>query len=61
MRYTPITAVIIEGAVKLKVIVKYGVGIDAIDIEATKRRKIPVVVKSRDPRLLGQEQGVIYA
>jgi D-3-phosphoglycerate dehydrogenase len=29
--------------VKLKAIVKYGVGIDAIDIEAAKRRKIPVV------------------
>jgi D-3-phosphoglycerate dehydrogenase len=43
MCYTPITAVIIENAVKLKGIVKYGVGIDAIDIEAAKCRKIPVV------------------
>jgi D-3-phosphoglycerate dehydrogenase len=43
MCYTPITATIIEGAVKLKAIVKYGVGIDAIDIDAAKRRKIPVV------------------
>ena len=43
MCYTPITASIIENAVKLKGIVKYGVGIDAIDIEAAKARKIPVV------------------
>jgi D-3-phosphoglycerate dehydrogenase len=43
MCYTPITARVIEAAVKLRGIVKYGVGIDAIDIEAAKRRKIPVV------------------
>ncbi len=43
MCYTPITAAIIDNTVKLKAIVKYGVGIDAIDIEAAKRRKIPVV------------------
>lgn len=43
MCYTPITARIINNAVKLKGIVKYGVGIDAIDIEAAKARKIPVV------------------
>jgi len=43
MCYTPITARIIDNAVKLKGIVKYGVGIDAIDIEAAKARKIPVV------------------
>lgn len=43
MCYTPITAAIIDNAVKLKGIVKYGVGIDAIDIEAAKARKIPVV------------------
>lgn len=43
MCYTPITARIINGAQKLKGIVKYGVGIDAIDIEAAKARKIPVV------------------
>ena len=43
MCYTPITARIIDSAVKLKGIVKYGVGIDAIDIEAAKARKIPVV------------------
>ncbi len=43
MCYTPITAAIIDNAVKLKAIVKYGVGIDAIDIDAARRRKIPVV------------------
>ncbi len=43
MCYTPITARIIESAPRLRGIVKYGVGIDAIDIEAAKRRRIPVV------------------
>ena len=43
MCYTPITSRIIEAAQQLRGIVKYGVGIDAIDIEAAKARKIPVV------------------
>ena len=43
MCYTPITARVISQAKRLKGIVKYGVGIDAIDIEAAKQRKIPVV------------------
>lgn len=43
MCYTPITARVIEAARKLKGIVKYGVGIDAIDIHAAMRRGIPVV------------------
>lgn len=43
MCYTPITARVIEAAPKLKGIVKYGVGIDAIDIKAAMRRGIPVV------------------
>ena len=43
MCYTPITARVIAEAKSLKGIVKYGVGIDAIDIEAAKARKIPVV------------------
>jgi D-3-phosphoglycerate dehydrogenase len=42
MCYTPITARVIECATKLKAIIKYGVGIDAIDIEAAKARRIPV-------------------
>ncbi|TGP55001.1 C-terminal binding protein [bacterium M00.F.Ca.ET.230.01.1.1] len=41
--YTPITARVIEAAQHLKGIVKYGVGIDAIDIKAAMRRGIPVV------------------
>jgi len=43
MCYTPITARVIEAAPRLKGIVKYGVGIDAIDIPAAMRRGIPVV------------------
>lgn len=43
MCYTPITARVIESAPRLKGIVKYGVGIDAIDIPAARARKIPVV------------------
>jgi len=43
MCYTPITARVIEAAPRLRGIVKYGVGIDAIDIEAARRRQIPVV------------------
>jgi D-3-phosphoglycerate dehydrogenase len=43
MCYTPITARIIEAAPKLKGIVKYGVGIDAIDIGAAMARGIPIV------------------
>lgn len=43
MCYTPITAKVIAGAGRLKGIVKYGVGIDAIDIPAARARGIPVV------------------
>ena len=43
MCYTPITSRIIESAPRLRGIIKYGVGIDAIDIEAAKQRRIPVV------------------
>jgi len=43
MCYTPIDKHVIDAATRLKGIVKYGVGIDAIDIEAAKRRGIPVV------------------
>jgi D-3-phosphoglycerate dehydrogenase len=43
MCYTPITARVIAAAEKLKGIVKYGVGIDAIDIPAAMERWIPVV------------------
>jgi D-3-phosphoglycerate dehydrogenase len=43
MCYTPITAPVIDSAPRLKGIVKYGVGIDAIDIAAAMRRGVPVV------------------
>src|SRR3954467_15306472 len=43
MCYTPVTARVIAGAARLKGIVKYGVGIDAIDIPAAMARAIPVV------------------
>src|SRR3954449_13499676 len=43
MCYTPITARVIAATEKLKGIVKYGVGIDAIDIPAATARGIPVV------------------
>ena len=43
MCYTPVTRRVIEGANRLKGIVKYGVGIDAIDIGAARERGIPVV------------------
>ncbi len=43
MCYTPVTARVIAAAEKLKGIVKYGVGIDAIDIPAAMARGVPVV------------------
>ncbi|RMF41221.1 MAG: C-terminal binding protein [Alphaproteobacteria bacterium] len=43
MCYTPVTARVIEGASRLRGIVKYGVGIDAIDIAAARARGIVVV------------------
>jgi len=43
MCYTPITRRVIEAARRLKGIVKYGVGIDAIDVAAARERGIPVV------------------
>ncbi|MEZ5779120.1 MAG: C-terminal binding protein [Paracoccaceae bacterium] len=43
MCYTPVTGDVIAAAKRLKGIVKYGVGIDAIDIPAAMARGIPVV------------------
>lgn len=43
MCYTPVTAAVIGAATRLRGIVKYGVGIDAIDIPAAIARGIPVV------------------
>ncbi len=42
MCYTPVTRRVIESAEKLKGIVKYGVGVDAIDIDAARGRGVPV-------------------
>lgn len=41
--YQPVTGRVIESAARLRGIVKYGVGIDAIDVGAARRRGIPVV------------------
>jgi D-3-phosphoglycerate dehydrogenase / 2-oxoglutarate reductase len=43
MCYTPITARVIQAAPRLRGIVKYGVGIDAIDLAAARQRRLPVV------------------
>jgi len=43
MCYTPITRKVISSATKLKAIIKYGVGIDAIDIPAANEKGIMVV------------------
>ncbi|MCW3784039.1 C-terminal binding protein [Defluviimonas salinarum] len=43
MCYTPVTAAVIAAATRLRGIVKYGVGIDAIDIPAAIAKGIPVV------------------
>lgn len=43
MCYTPIPANVINSASRLRAIIKYGVGIDAIDIPAARARGIPVV------------------
>ena len=43
MCYRQISAEVIANATKLKGIVKYGVGIDAIDIDAAIQHKVPVV------------------
>ena len=43
MCYTPVTRAVIQAAPKLRGIVKYGVGIDAIDIQAAKDHGVAVV------------------
>lgn len=41
--YQPISAAVLDAAPNLRAIVKYGVGIDAIDVVAAQQRSIPVV------------------
>ncbi len=41
--YTPITERVIAAGTSLRGIVKYGVGIDSIDIDAARRHNVPVV------------------
>ncbi len=43
MCYARITRRVIESATRLRAIVKYGVGIDAIDLQAAQEHRIPVV------------------
>lgn len=43
MCYAPVTRAVLRSARRLKAVVKYGVGIDAIDIEAAREFGIPVV------------------
>lgn len=43
MCYTPITERVFRGATRLKGVVKYGVGIDAIDFAVADAAKVPVV------------------
>lgn len=42
-QWAPITAEVIEGLSRCKIIVRYGIGVDNVDLEAAKRRGIPVV------------------
>ena len=50
MCYQPISARIIEAAQKLKEIVKFGVGIDAIDIDAARQQRFPSSTFQNMPR-----------
>lgn len=43
MCYTKISAKVFEAAKRLKGVVKYGVGVDAIDFDAARRCRVPVV------------------
>ena len=40
--WTPIPAQMIEAAPRLKLIQKYGIGVDKIDLKAAARRGVPV-------------------
>jgi D-3-phosphoglycerate dehydrogenase len=42
-QWAPVTAEAIEAFRKCKIIVRYGIGVDNVDLEAAKRKNIPVV------------------
>lgn len=42
--WTPVSARVIEAAERLKLIQKYGIGVDKIDLEAAARRGVPVYI-----------------
>ncbi len=44
--WTPVSARVIEAAAKLRLIQKYGIGVDKIDLSAAKRRGIPVCISA---------------
>jgi phosphoglycerate dehydrogenase-like enzyme len=42
--WTPVSAAVIEAAPKLRLIQKYGIGVDKIDLKAAARRGVPVCI-----------------
>ncbi|MBO9610858.1 MAG: C-terminal binding protein [Paenibacillaceae bacterium] len=42
-QYAPIDAAVIAGLERCRIIVRYGIGVDSVDLEAAARRGIPVV------------------
>lgn len=41
-QYAPVNATVIAGMAKAKVIIRYGIGVDSVDLDAAKDRGIPV-------------------
>lgn len=44
--WTPVSAQVIEAGSRIKLVQKYGIGVDKIDLEAAKRRGIPVGISA---------------
>ena len=42
--WTPVPAPVIEAGPRLKLVQKYGIGVDKIDLEAANRRGVPVAI-----------------